>query len=70
MSYVSQKQSPPPILRYFEYVHLPENLQVVSMQFHSLAYVLAENLPAGPELTTALRKLLESKDCAVRAALP
>jgi hypothetical protein len=24
----------------------------------------------GPELTVALRKLLEAKDCAVRAALP
>lgn len=58
------------ILKHFSYEHLPENLQVVSRPFHALAHHLVE-LPDmdGPELTVALRKLLESKDCAVRAAL-
>ncbi|MET9204126.1 hypothetical protein ABZW38_02990 [Streptomyces bacillaris] len=59
----------PPILRYFDFVHLPEPLQSVSMPFSELAYRLNTMLPPGPETTVALRKLLESKDAAVRAAL-
>jgi hypothetical protein len=57
------------ILRFFEYDHLPEPLRTVSERFHTLAWVLAVDLD-GAELTVALRKLLESKDAAVRAALP
>lgn len=30
---------------------------------------MVDTLPAGAETTAALRKLLESKDCAVRSAL-
>lgn len=58
-----------PILRYFEYRHLPEQLQAVSEPFCRLAHHMAENLPGGPETSAGLRKLLEAKDCAVRAAL-
>lgn len=59
------------ILRYFEYEHLPPYLQAVSRGFHDLAHDLVANPDVdGPELTVGLRKLLESKDCAVRAALP
>lgn len=58
-----------PILQYFEYQHLPEHLQVVSSQFHTLAHELVKTLPRNPERTVALRKLLESKDAAVRARL-
>lgn len=58
------------LLRFFEYGHLPERLQAISASFYTLAHELAENPDLeGPELTVALRKLLESKDCAVRAAL-
>ena len=58
------------VLRYFAYEHLPERLQEVSRPFHRLAHDLTANLGLqGPELTVALRKLLEAKDCAVRAAL-
>lgn len=57
-----------PILQYFEYAHLPPRLQEVSKHFHALAHVMAQ-LPQGPELSAGLRKLLEAKDCAVRAAL-
>ena len=60
---------PNPIMQYFEYKHLPENLQKVSKPFHELATVLEASLPNGPEKTAGLRKLLESKDCMVRAAL-
>lgn len=58
-----------PILRYFTYSHLPEKLQPVSRWFSELAYMMEESLPNGPEKSTALRKLLEAKDAAVRAAL-
>jgi hypothetical protein len=34
-----------------------------------LAASMIEDLPDGPELTAGLRKLLEAKDCFVRAAL-
>lgn len=59
----------PPILRYFKFGHLPKHLAAVSAPFADLANQLAESLPPGPELSVALRKLLESKDAAVRAAL-
>jgi len=58
-----------PILQFFEYNHLPHELQVVSMYFHTLAYNLVGNIPRNPERTVALRKLLEAKDCAVRAQI-
>ncbi len=64
------------ILRFFEFDHLPTPLREVSEGFHKLAHALVLrnfNNRAhldGPELTMCLRKLLEAKDCAVRAALP
>lgn len=57
------------ILRYFEYGHLPPHLAEVSRSFRWLAHTVADTL-SGPEVTVCLRKLLEAKDCAVRAALP
>lgn len=57
------------ILRYFAWAHLPAHLQAVSQPFGELAEHMADTLPSGPELTAGLRKLLEAKDCAVRAAL-
>lgn len=57
------------LLGYFAFGHLPANLAAISKPFHDLAHQLADTVPANPELTVALRKLLESKDCAVRAAL-
>jgi len=57
------------LLRYFEHDHLPAALQEVARPFADLAHRVADTLD-GPEATTCLRKLLEAKDCAVRAALP
>ena len=57
------------LLQFFEYKHLPEHLQVISKPFCELAHSIVETLPQNPEATTALRKLLEAKDCAVRAML-
>ena len=57
------------MMRFFEYGHLPPHLQAVSFDLCNLAYKLVEKLPDGPELTAGLRKLLEAKDCFVRAAV-
>ncbi|MEE4210591.1 MAG: hypothetical protein V2I43_15160 [Parvularcula sp.] len=58
------------ILKYFRFQHLPEHLQAISRPFGELAEQIADRPNAdGPETTVVLRKLLESKDAAVRAAL-
>jgi hypothetical protein len=56
------------ILQFFAYAHLPAHLQEVSKPFAEQADRIMA-LPRNPERTVALRKLLESKDAAVRAAL-
>lgn len=58
-----------PIMRYFAYEHLPAHLQVVSKPFGDLALLLCETIAGSAERAAGLRKLLEAKDCAVRAAL-
>lgn len=58
-----------PILRYFEYGHLPKHLQEISMPIAELAKKFATDLPYNAETSTGLRKLLEAKDCFVRAKL-
>jgi hypothetical protein len=74
---------PERILQFFKYDHLPVKLREVSKPFCDLAHaiVFGDNipesgtvtfgsaLPQNPERTVALRKLLEAKDCAVRALL-
>jgi hypothetical protein len=58
-----------PIMKYFEYAHLPERLQEVSRPIGELAREMDEMLPDGAEKSAGLRKLLEAKDCLVRAKL-
>jgi hypothetical protein len=57
------------IMQFFKYAHLPEHLQVISRPVGDLAEHMAMELPQNPELTAGLRKLLEAKDCFVRAKL-
>jgi hypothetical protein len=57
------------LLQFFEYAHLPEDLQKVSGIFHGVAHHIVQTLPHNPERTVALRKLLEAKDSAVRAKI-
>lgn len=57
------------LLRYFAYGHLPPKLRAVSLPFVVLATHIINSAPSSAETTMALRKLLEAKDCAVRAAL-
>lgn len=59
----------PEIMRYFEYAHLPDHLKDISKDFRELAFKLNIALPDGAEKSAGLRKLLEAKDCMVRAAL-
>ncbi len=58
-----------PIMKYFEYEHLPAHLQAVSKPFCDLAQDIERNYPNSAEKSAGLRKLLEAKDCVVRAAL-
>jgi hypothetical protein len=58
------------LVNYFAYSHLPENLQAISKPLCELAQLMETTLPDGPEKTAGLRKLLEAKDCFVRANLP
>ena len=66
-------------LAYFDYEHLPEKLQKISKPFHDLAHEITNRYNSSPskdedagvldECIMCLRKLLEAKDCAVRASL-
>ena len=57
------------IMKYFECAHLPQKLQEVSGPICELARQMDDKLPDGPEKSAGLRKLLEAKDCLVRASL-
>ncbi len=57
------------MIQFFAYEHLPPHLQEVSKQFWEMADWMRRNLPANEERDFAFRKLLEAKDCAVRAKL-
>jgi hypothetical protein len=56
------------LMQFFAYEHLPAHLQEASKPFGELANRIADG-PQNAETTAALRKLLEAKDCAVRAVL-
>lgn len=56
-------------MQFFAYAHLPPHLQEISRPFGELAEHIVATLPSNSERTTALRKLLESKDAAVRARI-
>lgn len=58
-----------PIMKYFEYEHLPPHLQEVSKPFCELARHIESTVLDSTEKYAGLRKLLESKDCVVRASL-
>jgi len=58
-----------PIMKYFAFKHLPPHLQEISISIGLLAHEMNDGLPSGPEKSAGLRKLLEAKDCFVRAGL-
>lgn len=58
------------LMRWFKYDHLREGPgRDASTEIAYVAQQMNERLPDGPEKTTGLRKLLEAKDCFVRAAI-
>lgn len=57
------------MLQFFQYAHLPPDLQRASKPFCDLAEQVVEEYPQNPERTVCLRKLLEAKDAAVRTLL-
>ena len=58
------------IMRWFTYDHLPAGpIRGRSQSCAILAEDMVRDLPDGPELTAGLRKLLEAKDCFVRAEI-
>jgi hypothetical protein len=61
--------APDRMLQFFIHAHLPDHVAKVSLPFCQLAEEICATLPGNPERTVALRKLLEAKDCAVRALL-
>lgn len=58
-----------PMLKWFRYDHLRPDLQAISKPWCELARHVVQTLPRGAERSTALRKLLEGKDAAVRASM-
>ena len=58
-----------PTIKYFKYDHLPPKLQEVSKPIGDLARELEQSIPDSPEKSAGMRKLLEAKDCFVRASL-
>lgn len=72
MSNEKTAESSPPVdhaLQFFTYEHLPQAMQAISKPFAELAHQMVSMLPRNPERIKMLNKLLEAKDCAVRAAI-
>jgi hypothetical protein len=57
------------VMQWFESANLPEPQQTVALYASHLADAMVRELADGAELTAGLRKLLEAKDCFVRASL-
>lgn len=60
---------PSPILTHFKYKHLRPDLQEISAPLCEVAFSMDAKIPDGAEKSAGLRKLLEAKDCLVRAYL-
>lgn len=58
-----------PIMKFFQYAHLPERLQAPSKACAELAMLVMDTANRSAERTVALRKILEAKDAYVRAML-
>ena len=57
-----------PIMQFFKFGHLPQPLSRTSRPFAELALEMCKGRRSA-ETSAGLRKLLEAKDCFVRAAL-
>jgi hypothetical protein len=59
-----------PIMKFFECTRLDDKERAVAKPFAELAEHLVQTLPRNAERTVALRKLLEGREAALRAAMP
>ncbi len=57
------------IMKYFEFAHLPQKLQLYSRPFCVLAKQIDVTMKDSAEKSVCLRKLLEAKDACVRASM-
>lgn len=57
-------------VRFFEYAHLPPHLQGVSKLFSLLAQQMDTLVADNDQKNIGMQKLLEAKDCFVRANIP
>lgn len=58
------------IVQFFDSAHLPEHLASVATKFENLKDDLLNDIATDtPEVAAGFRKLLEAKDCFVRAAV-
>lgn len=60
---------PSTTIKYFDFTHLPPKVWQFSAPILTLAMLMEDNLPDCAEKSAGMRKLLEAKDCFVRAAL-
>lgn len=56
-------------MSFFEFEHLPEPLKEVSQPCAELAHMMLNDVMYSEQLDLGLQKLLEAKDCFVRARL-
>lgn len=56
-------------MKFFDYEHLPPQLQAVSKDIHKVALIIHSGLPESEEKTAGMRKLLEAKDCFIRSIM-
>ena len=55
------------MMSYFKFDHLPSHLLPVGASVWDLACKMVATLPSNAETTAGMRKLLEAKDCFLRA---
>jgi hypothetical protein len=63
------REKPSNILKHFSYASLSKHVQPIAAAFYTLADEMDATMPDCAEKSAGLRKLLEAKDCMVRAAL-
>ena len=56
-------------IQWFGFEHLSKELQKIAQPVADLASLMEVKLADGPEKSAGMRKLLEAKDCFVRAAI-
>lgn len=57
-----------PLLRFFQFEHLPPRLQVISRPFAELARWINSSCPDNEQTRVGMQRLLEARDCIMRGA--